>query len=155
MIYHVKGDLLASDCNFIGHQSNCLLGFGSGIAGQIRKQIPEMYEVFKNDSRKPEDKLGSLCYTKTNFGWGFNLYGQFNYGGFHTGKIDTIYVALEQAIDQMLIIIPRLYPDRIKVGLPWLIGCGLAGGNWQKVYKIIETQSEKHGIDIHLYEYTP
>lgn len=161
MIYHAQGDLLTSDCNFIGHQSNCLGAFGGGIAGQIRKVHPEMYKVFREDTRLAEDKLGSFTIAEISLGFGFNLYGQYTFGGRGLHGRDTNYGALTIALDKMLKLVPQvamshgISPDDIKVGLPWLLGSGLAGGDWDIVHEIIEFSADNNKIDIHLYEYTP
>lgn len=159
MIYHVKGDLLASDCTFIGHQCNCMMGFGAGIAGQIRKEFTDAYRVFASDRRPSEDKLGDLTFIEEDPYWIFNLYGQYYFGGQDPKGFDTVYEAFESALNKMLIKVPEIAKlnniDDIKIGLPYLIGCGLAGGDWSTVYSIIERQSQKHNLDIWLYEYTP
>lgn len=161
MIYHVQGNLLTSDCNFIAHQCNCLGAFGGGIAGQIRTVLPEMYKAFKEDTRKAEEKLGGICYAQTSSYIGFNLYGQYYFGGRDPSGKDTIYPALTMAFDKMMKMIPQLAMvkginvDDIKIGVPYLMGCGLAGGDWKIVKEIIEFSADNNKLDIHLYEYTP
>jgi len=39
-----------------------------------------------------------------------------------------------------------------KVGVPYKMGCGLAGGDWDIVLKILNRQSEKHDVDIYIYK---
>lgn len=157
MIHHVQGNLLRSDCTFIAHQANCQKRMGSGIAYQIKKEIPELYQVDLGDSRTPEERLGGISYTRTKAGWGFNLYGQFTPGY----GLQTSYKSLESALSKMLTYIPELvrFDSRkitnIKVGLPYLIGCGLAGGDWKIVYPMLERLSDHHKIDIYLYEFNP
>lgn len=157
MVYHIQGDILTSDCDVIGHQSNCRMGFGSGIAGQIRRKFPYAYEVFASDSRKPQDKLGSYCVSKEHQPYYiFNLYGQDYYG--NDGKQYTDYKALESAIRGMLERIRKWKLNSglsFKVGLPFKIGCGLAGAHWYIVEKIIDRLSEEYKQDIYLYEFNP
>lgn len=156
MIHHVKGDLLKSDCTFIGHQANCQRTMGSGIARQIAADLPDMARVDRSDMRASKVKLGNFTYTRIPNGWGFNLYGQLYYGQ----GLQTDYKALEKAIDRMLTIVPELarFDLRklpVKVGFPYKIGAGLAGGDWDIIYEILERLSNKHSIDIWLYEFTP
>lgn len=160
MIHHVQGNLLTSDCRVIGHQSNCLMGFGSGIAGQIRVMYPEAYEAFKNDTRTPEEKLGLYSWTHcSDKGYGekviYNLYGQYYYGGKDPKGFDTDYEALGHALNRMVYNVGLKFGKSTKIGLPYLIGCGLAGGDWNVVSGIIEKVSNLNKHDIWLYEYTP
>lgn len=159
MIHHVKENLLKSDCRVIGHQSNCNMGFGSGIAGQIKEHYPEAYNVFKEDRRTPNEKLGSYSYafcpnSKLGDKIVYNLYGQLYYGR-NPDIVYTDYQALDKALNRMLYNIELKYGRDIKVGLPFLIGCGLGNGNWLEVCNIIEKASKNSGVDIYLYEYTP
>ena len=36
--------------------------------------------------------------------------------------------------------------------MPYKLGCGLAGGNWTKVYKIIEILAEDFKYNIYIYK---
>lgn len=159
MIHHLQGNLLTSDCTIIIHQSNCLMGFGSGIAGQIRQQYPRAYQAFAKDDRKPEEKLGSFSTGIDNGKIFYNMYGQYDFGGLK-GIRYTDYDAFRSGLDSVLTDITHMKDSCIvttidKIGMPYLIGCGLAGGDWEVVYKIIEEVAAEHEMDIYLYEYTP
>ena len=159
MIHHVQGNLLLSDCNVIAHQSNCMGGFGSGIAGQIRYMFPQALAVFEADTRTPQQKLGSLCWadcvTPDNAREMvvFNLYGQFNYGP--KGQLYTRYPMLEKAIDEMRFML-KSYNQPVKLGMPYKIGCDLAGGDWEVVEEILYDRfGGDSDMDLWLYEFTP
>jgi len=153
MIHHIKANLLTSDCDVIIHQSNCQMGFGSGIAGQIRQIYPEAYEAFKADTREPTMKLGFYSDAISNGKHIFNMYSQYNYGR-DTSVVYTNYDAITHGLNQILPVVKSLYPEA-KIGLPYLIGCGLANGDWNKVRLIIEKASKTHEVDLYLYEYQP
>jgi len=154
MIHIHQGDLLASDCTIIGHQANCFANMGAGIAKQIARQYPEARladEQFPIPAGSKE-RLGQVSYA-----WHkdkrviFNLYGQFRFG---KGKRFTEYDALQSALVRMLERVEDIEKKNIipiKVGLPYKIGCGLAGGEWKIVQSIIEEVSDRFSRDIHLY----
>ena len=156
MIIHLQGNLLESDCDVIGHQCNCQMAYGAGIALQIKLKYPKAYQVFLSDDRKPEDKLGKYTiYDNLKDKTIFNLYGQLDCG---YGKVFTDYQALRHALAGMMqwvILSESIYEIKLKVGLPYKIGCGLAGGDWEIVEKIIEEISNSCYHDIYVYEYQP
>jgi hypothetical protein len=165
MIHHIQGNLLISDCRYIIHQSNCHGGFGSGIAGQIRKIYPRAYESFIKDVRTPKCKLGSYSFALDTHmlnnnleKYIFNMYGQFYYGA-DPNVVYTDYAAFERGLNDCIINIKFLitdFPEKgNKIGMPYLVGCGLANGDWSTVYGIIEKISQRHNVDIYLYEFTP
>jgi len=160
MIIHVEGNLLESDCDILFHQSNCLGGYGSGIAGQIRKDFPGAYEAFDADKRQPVEKLGKFSYATENidgFGAIFNIYGQYDFGG-RPGVVYTNYDALRMGIKGMLqLILEHTSKEEIKemkIGCPYKLGAGLAGGDWNIISKIIEEEFDKVGCNCYTYEYT-
>jgi len=162
MIHHVKGDLLASDCQVIGHQCNCLNTFGAGIALQIKRQFRRAYEIDRTTKRGDRAKMGDTagvpCLRPDGSTlWVYNLYGQYECGGGGIGAVYTEYDALEAALRRMveLVLLDVHGPVRRwpKVGLPYKIGCALGGGDWPTVLDILERVFE--GRDLYLYEYTP
>jgi O-acetyl-ADP-ribose deacetylase (regulator of RNase III) len=152
MIHIIQGDLLKSDCTVIAHQCNCFSTMGAGIAKQIKNMYPQAYEADKSFPYSPEVRLGKLSYAyipeKPIII--FNLYGQYDYG---RSGVKTNYRALYSAMDSMFYILDEYpVPFPIKIGMPYGIGCGLAGGDWNIVYKMIEKLSVKYNRDVYLYK---
>jgi hypothetical protein len=42
--------------------------------------------------------------------------------------------------------------DTISVAMPYLIGCGLAGGDWPTYHRVIEQWAEKYQLKVKLYD---
>lgn len=134
----VEGDLLqlAKDGQFdiIAHGCNCFRIMGAGIAAKISKQFPEVYEADSGDRRTPISRLGDYTkvqyYTKDSTLTVFNLYTQFLPGR----NLD--YEALTLSLRKISI---DLTTHSKSIGLP-LIGCGIAGGDWERVKEIIKTE---------------
>lgn len=156
MVHHIKGDLLKSDCDIIAHCCNCQSVMGGGIALQIKNQLPGAYTAYMHDKRNPMDKLGSMCCATSDikdFGMVYNLYGQFGYG---RDKVQIDYTAFTLALNEMLLDISlEPFYRELKIGLPFKIGCDLAGGSWEVVSTIIERAFDKFDVDCYLYEFTP
>lgn len=151
MIEIKNGDLLKSNCNIIIHQANCFATMGAGIAKQIKRIYPEAYEVDKNFGFPVGSKKRLGFYTNTNFENDvvvFNLYGQYNYG---RGK-QTNYKAFEQGLRMILINLVNDFEKNMKIGMPFGVGCGLAGGEWDIIKEIIERLSNKYEVTIFLYK---
>lgn len=150
MLIYKDGDILKSDCTVIMHQANCFSTMGAGIARSIAIQHKEVYLADKNLELTPKERFGKYSMATTENAITFvNLYGQFSFGS----GLKTNYEMLEKAID--LFFTESKYNNEVnldKVGLPYKIGCGLAGGNWSVVKNILEKQSEKHSIDLFIYK---
>ena len=142
----IKGNLLDAfdrgDVDVIAHQCNCFCNMGSGIAPQIAKRYPGAEAVDSATIKGDSDKLGTFTCAivsrnvngeTIDNGIVYNLYGQFRYGG---QRMQTNYDALAAALKAMQNDLIKLGKADYIVGLP-LIGCGLGGGDWEVVSKII------------------
>lgn len=155
-IHVVQGDLLQSDCTVIAHQCNCFSTMGAGIAKQIASKYPEAYHADQYFGQSPEDRLGKysvVCYQNPPLII-CNLYGQYRYG---RGQVQTDYQALSSAIGYMFEMLSvnqhSIFSHfSIKIGMPYGMGAVLAGGDWNTIYQIIESQSNKYGLDVYLYK---
>lgn len=149
MLEYKDGDLLKSDCTVIMHQANCFKTMGAGIAKTITEIYPAANKADKDYPLTRKQRLGKFSYAIVNNITIVNLYGQYFYG---VGK-QTNYKALEDAIDGFL---THAKSDEninlSKVGVPYRIGAGLAGGNWDLIKGILVRQSHKHGVDIYAYK---
>ncbi|GAB6429216.1 hypothetical protein bcgnr5378_28220 [Bacillus cereus] len=156
MIYIIEQDLLLSDCEIICHQANCEMVMGSGIAKSIKEKYPLAYEADRNFELKGNARFGQFSFAKQDKTYIVNLYGQLRYrrkGEPPSRK--TSYLMLSKAIHKMLVKIKeweRVEGRELKLGMPYNIGCGRAGGDWHVVVALIEELSYLHKKDIYLYK---
>lgn len=177
-INYIVGNLLTAaidgEVNAIAQQLNCFNTRKSGIAPQIDKLFPRMGEVDDSTLKGNKEKLGRSIYavysteprpvyneqvlTKVEQDHCnmivFGLYGQYHWNGRQRGERDTDYKALRSAFKSMQTrLCYYLDKDTAIVGLP-LIGCGLAGGDWEVVSKVIEEELCSEGWKVNVYVLT-
>jgi O-acetyl-ADP-ribose deacetylase (regulator of RNase III) len=158
MLHVCDGDLLQSDCTVIIHQANCFSSMEGGIAKQIKRLYPEAYDADMQDPRSPEERLGSFSYAviRRDLRLIVNLYGQYRYQG-TAGEVLTDYGALEKGLRACLNQLDKirekegLHRVPEKIGLPFGIGCGLGGGDWETVRRILAMVSRDTGKPLYLY----
>ena len=156
MVREVYTDIFSIECDVICHQVNCQKKMGLGLAKEIRKRYPEVYngyidfcEVFEYDG----DLLGQCNVVKVNepdrYGPRYiaNLFGQQYYG---TGVLYTEYTALEMSFIKLRNWINKnINKEHVILAVPYKIGCGLAGGDWNTVLNIINNVFEdSHNIEV-------
>lgn len=136
MFQIVRGDILHANTAFICHQVNCMNAMGAGLAKSIYTKWPEVkseYHKFCASAESPEKLLGQIQVVPIR-GTGLaviNVFGQLNYGR-RAGTTYSDYRALQMAFAK----INRAYPGK-SVAFPYGFGCGLAGGDWATVEKIM------------------
>ena len=158
MITYKKGDLLKSHCNIICHQVNCQGVMGSGIAKQIREKFPKCYDNYKDflSSYGSYESLGSVCFSIMDTSTRFiaNMFSQYDY--LPRGKNHTNYEAFRSCIREIKAFVLGMASGMelptwlYSIGFPYKIGCGLGGGNWEIIAKIIEEEfsSPKYSVEI-------
>ncbi len=146
MIVYKNGDLLKSDCDYICHQVNCKGVMGSGIARQIRDAYPSVYQDYLNycSKKKPEDLFGDILFTyASEVKDVINMFAELDY--LPRGICHTDYEKFRGCCKKIKNVIKLLKSEmaagtNIKIGFPDHIGCGLAGGDWNIVKRIIEEE---------------
>lgn len=144
MLHEIKGNLLNVKEGVIAHQTNCVGGFGGGVAGQIAAKYPEVrtqalnhvHKHIKNNTN--ETKLFGSCLIVPTSNRDIevaNLFGQFEYRNKEAGydAVYTNYTKLEQALIELR---DQVHPE-VPIFFPHGIGCGLANGQWGRVHKIL------------------
>lgn len=142
MIKFIKGDLIELTKQFkfdiILHGSNIYHTMGAGVAKQIKENFPDAYKADKATKHGDFSKIGTWSYCvykqrvldKNKYCMIINAYTQ---NTFSNGYSDVFcydgFVAILKDISDK-------YPHH-SIGMP-LIGCGLAGGNKERILKIIE-----------------
>lgn len=133
MIEYTTGNLFDSPAVIRCHQVNCKGVMGSGIAVEAKQRYPGMFEEYKQRCLLwGSDNLGDVQFyvapDKTVLA---NLFGQDGYGSGH----DTDEEALKEAI---LTVKEFAQKHHCSVGFPEKIGCGLGGGDWERVKAFLE-----------------
>jgi len=137
LAYENKFDLILQGCN-------CFCTMGSGLAKEIREKIPVAYEADLKTIKGDINKLGNFTFADEfdDSGFGFrviNVYSQYYYDA-RLKPLD--YEALTLALRKL----NHLYRGK-SIGVP-LIGAGLAGGDWDRIKKIIEVELEDMDVTI-------
>lgn len=156
MIKIYEGNLLLSDCTVLAHQSNCFSTMGAGIADEIKKKYPEAYESDKRFKLPPRERLGkfSFAMNEEEKRMIFNLYGQFRFG---RGKQFTEHDKLKSAMHLMFqaLDLAESRGFEVKLGMPYGMGAGHAGGDWETIYADIEFLANKFNREVNLYKFDP
>lgn len=161
MIKIIKGDLIKlikeDAFDIVMHGANCFNTMGGGIAYQMRINFPELYEADLQTKSGDKSKVGTYTYwlrqqkakvlnqhSRAEFKYTMliNAYTQFTYG---REKDQFEYEGFESILKSLIPVMTYK-----KIGLPW-IGCGLAGGDKERILKIIE-DTIGH-LDVTIVEY--
>lgn len=144
MVTYKNGDLLKSNCNIICHQVNCQGVMGSGIAKQIRAAYPSVFKAYKDlcDVYGCDFVFGiaHMCpISEVKGRYIANMFAQYHY--LPRGINHTDYERFRSCCQQLKTLIPtELVGTEFTIGFPDHIGCGLGGGDWNIVKKIIEEE---------------
>ena len=123
----IEKDILTVEEGVICHQVNCRKVMGAGLAAAIRKKWPKVYKEYMNT----EPSIGVVHVVQVDDKlFVANLYAQNFYG---RGKQHTDYDALRECLKTL-----RRSFDLGQIYLPYQIGCGLGGGDWEVVKSIME-----------------
>jgi len=136
----VYGDVLDSTENIIVHQVNHMGVMGSGLAKKIKEKYPLVFARYANVCKTSDWRkiyLGGVTdfveYARMD-GVPYyiaNLFGQKTYG---TG-LQTDYAYLERGLQTVASFASR---NSLSVAIPFGLGCGLGGGDWNIVSGLIE-----------------
>jgi O-acetyl-ADP-ribose deacetylase (regulator of RNase III) len=143
----IKGDLLESGYLYIARQCNCNTVKSHGLAGVIARKFPwaDVYAsrkgIGKRNAAVNPDTPGTIqIISKDNqhivclfAQWTPGKCGSFQkfYPDLYTDTRENREMWFKMCLDE----IDKLGLDEI--AMPYLIGCGLAGGNWTKYEEIL------------------
>ena len=135
----INGDLIklaiAGEFDLIIHGCNCFCTMGAGIAKSIKQIFPQAYAADKKTVKGDKSKLGSysssaIVLDDKEFTV-INAYTQYHWRG-AGNKADY------DAIRDVITLIKKNYTGK-RIGYP-LIGAGLAGGDWNVISEIIDSE---------------
>lgn len=146
MIRTVRGSILDAREKYICHQVNCRNAMGSGLAKALYEKWPQVKSVYHEVTSwfvDPADLLGMFYLVRVEDAQCvINIYGQLNYGR-DKSVVYTNYEALREAFTTMD---RRLHGD---FAFPYGFGCGLANGDWETVYGLIQECFQHNNVTIY------
>lgn len=171
----IKGDLIEltkqGQFDVIVQGCNCFNTMGSGIAAQLRKNWPKVYEKDCETLVGDKNKLGSftvhrqsfvnlrtsgfdgsVCEVRGRVFYVINAYTQYGFGikkdHFEYDAFQTFLYSFKNYIELMSFSNIRqnetgsFQPVKIiQIGFP-MIGAGLAGGNWERIERMLRDFAE-------------
>jgi O-acetyl-ADP-ribose deacetylase (regulator of RNase III) len=156
----VDGDLIKMSqegkFDFIGHGCNCFATMGAGIALPIGLMYPQAKQADEDSYLSPHMRLGNYTVGVTTIKPKNKISGVLKivnfYSQYHGGKNfdkEALIISLRKfatAQREMCLRMPAMR-DKYRMGLP-IIGCGIAGGNWNTVRKIIMKELKEFDVTI-------
>lgn len=145
---YMDGDLLElaekGHFDIIVHGCNCFCNMGAGIARTIKEKYPEAFIADLDTDKGDRAKLGT--YTKASVGnynsfWIINAYTQYD---FWSPGARADYDAIRAVFKEIHKEVRRYEEvlsyenETLRIGIP-KIGAGLAGGDWNRIEKIIDS----------------
>ena len=124
-------DIFNTVDDIIVHQVNCQGVMGSGIAKQVKALYPRVFNAYVEYCKK-SNILGTSLIVYDRGKYIANVFGQYNYGN----GLQTNYNALSSGLKEVYTFAKN---NLLSVAIPYKIGCGLGGGDWNVVSKIIES----------------
>jgi O-acetyl-ADP-ribose deacetylase (regulator of RNase III) len=139
----MKGDITNVVYGIVCQQVNTKGVMGAGVARDIRRQWVIAYSDYMMAFNTGKLQLGEVIFSNVIGNRPelqvANMVSQSSYGNSKsTGVIYTDYQAFEICLNKIKIWQANVMDGVLPVYLPYRIGCGLAGGNWDVVKHLIE-----------------
>lgn len=132
------------DKRIIIHQVNCKGVMGAGFAKQVKDKYPQLFKDYRERCMLFDytELLGTNYYYEDDNIIIVNMFSQNNYG---TEARQTNYEAMATCLDK----IRKMYPTQTIIA-PYRVGCGLGGGDWNIVSKLLEKYNIETSTNIKL-----
>lgn len=147
MIKTVTGNIVDSKETYICHQVNCQNVMGAGVAKALYEKWPSVkieYHAFCSNHQSPTDLLGAHQIVSVDADkWVINIFGQLEFGRSRK-KVYTDYSALEKAF-------ATISQFNGSFAFPYGFGCGLANGDWNIVYSLIEKYFDDKNVVLYSF----
>lgn len=153
-INYLKGDAtlpIGEGIKVIAHICNDIGGWGAGFVLAISKRWKEPEKQYREWSKSGEDfELGNIQLVRVEDSlYVANMIGQRGIRSTKEGGVPIRYDAVEHCLSKLLEEASRL---NASVHMP-RIGCGLAGGKWEKIEPLIGKTLIRNKISVYVYDF--
>lgn len=135
MLYVTRGNAISVAQQYrtnFAHGCNCFCKMGLGIAQQVKRRLPALYEADMATKRGDKNKLGTFSLCDFEWGIGYNLYTQYTYSHYDvSAQLGRIYEAVDAALAH------SLEANGQVLTIP-MIGAGAAKGSPREIIKIFQ-----------------
>lgn len=139
MITTIEGNLLDAKETYIAHQCNCVT---KKVSGYFAKAIFDKWPEANDNEKETWGVFGTVKIHKVdNQKYVLNMFTQHNPGGPKEDNDKDREVAFGQALLRMadfLTTHSKKHNVPYTIAFPYMIGCGLAGGNWDHYLTMLE-----------------
>lgn len=144
-------NLLEVKSGIICHQVNCIGAMGAGIALQIKNKWPVVFNNYKKECQlfvhNPKKLLGKVQDTLVSDKLVVaNCFGQVYPG---RNGIMTDYQAWDAILEE-LNDLSNFFS--LELHFPYMVGCGLAGGNWDTMLNKIRDKFESTNTKVFIHK---
>ena len=148
----INGDWFAGNWEVGVHVANLYHTFGSGIARSILQKFPKVYDKDIETRYGDVSKLGSYsCCVLDDSRWVCNLYAMERIG--NNGDPLDRNLKYDHFYDGFYKICSDAAEKGKKIiGVPYLIGCCRAGGNWNIVNQIMIEIVTEFDLELQIYK---
>lgn len=151
-VTHIQGDLLDfAQWNTIAHSCNAQGRMGKGIAKSIKERCPEAFAVYEEAFNRNELQLGTSTVAKIGDKRVVNMVTQYRYGS--DGRF-VDYEALYKCLEGLKLLLENAQKEgRVySLGLPHMLSCKNAGGDWRIVETMIRVLFDDSPIQVYIVE---
>ena len=148
MVKIKKRNLLKARTDIIVHQVNVQGIMGGGVAKQLSLKYSGLEKYYSNYCKKYQNDYDLLkghvlpFTTKSDHKLIFNIFSQ-------TPDFKTDYEIFRHCIREVRYIAQKF---KLKVAMPYGIGCGIANGDWNKIMNIIIEEFRGSKVTLYMLE---
>ena len=147
MIKIIDGNLFDSKANIICHQTNTQGIMGSGVAAEVKRRYPHVFQSYRKDYEDGKLELGYVNFTTAKTDQVIaNMCGQDKYG--YDGKQYTNYDGLQKCFDEVVDFANEAFDIKPIIAFPYKLSCCRGGADWDVVYKMIEDTFKDFDVEI-------
>ena len=145
MIIIKEGDLFSAPSGIICHQVNCEGVMGRGVAKTFKEKYPFAFLQYRDLCHDfvSDELLGTVLMRYEIDGkWTCCMFAQNDWRG---QGCKTNYAAFRECCNTLKYRIDALQSD-IVINMPYGIGAGLGGGDWNIIYSILEEEFKDYNV---------
>lgn len=146
MIKIREGDLFSAPSGIICHQVNCRGVMGRGVAKTFKEKYLLTFLKYAEVCHQydSDELLGNIIFrAELDLKWTCCMFAQDDW---KRHGCNTSYAAFRKCCAALKRQLKILGLENITINMPYRIGAGLGGGDWQIIYSILEEEFDDYNV---------